>query len=125
MKTQSLNINLKASKPNQMLNVKKIQSLQITSIPRININNNIWANAKQCALSIVFVFSILSLNNYRIWLCTALGSQGLRLILKDYFYMFSRWNRMCVYKGESWFYQSRDQIFIIVRPVSTASGMAC
>jgi hypothetical protein len=39
MKTQSLNINLKAFKPNHMLNLKKNQILQITSIPGININN--------------------------------------------------------------------------------------
>jgi hypothetical protein len=75
MKTQSLNINLKASKPNQVLNLKK---------------NSKPANVEQCTLSLVFVFSILSLNNYRIWLSSALGSQGLKLILKDYFDMFSR-----------------------------------
>ena len=90
MKTQSLNINLKDYKPHQMLNLKKIQSLQIINIPLININNNIWANAEQCTLSLVFVFFILSLNNYPIWPSTTLGSQGLRLILKDYFDMFSR-----------------------------------
>jgi hypothetical protein len=90
MKTQSLNINLKAYKPHQMLSQKKISKPAITSILLININNNIWANAEQLTLSLDFVFSIISLNNYSIWPSTALGSQGLRLILKDYFDMFSR-----------------------------------